>query len=119
MNEPIWQTVDDYLAGLLPPHDDALAAALKANAAAGLPAIDVSPTQGKLLHILARAIGARNVLEVGTLGGYSNIWLARALPAEGRIVTLEVNAKHAEVAMSTLVCAGVVGVVVVCFGLVL
>ena len=116
MNEPIWQTVDDYLAGLLAPHDDALAAALESNAAAGLPAIDVSPTQGKLLHILARAIGARNVLEVGTLGGYSTIWLARALPAEGRIVTLEVNAKHAEVAMSNLERAGVAGVVDVRIG---
>jgi len=82
-------------------------AALEANAAAGLPSIDVAPNQGKLLHLLALATGARRVLEVGTLGGYSTLWLARALPAGGRIVTLEFQAKHAEVARKNLDRAGV------------
>jgi len=110
-HDPIWETVDKYLAGLLAPHDDALAAALEANAAAGMPAIDVSPTQGHFLNILARSIGARNILEIGTLGGYSTIWLARALPADGRLVTLEVNPKHAEVAKSNVERAGVAAMV--------
>jgi predicted O-methyltransferase YrrM len=80
MTEELWTAVDRYLGDLLAPADPALEAALAASAAAGLPAINVSPVQGKLLHLLARAIGARNVLEIGTLGGYSTIWLARALP---------------------------------------
>ena len=84
-----WARVDDYINGVLVPADPALEAALAANAAAGLPAIDVAPNQGKLLHILARMVGARRILEIGTLGGYSTIWLARALPPDGRLVTLE------------------------------
>ncbi|HWG18363.1 MAG TPA: O-methyltransferase, partial [Acidobacteriaceae bacterium] len=92
------------------PHNDAaLEAAIEANRAGGLPAIDVSAPQGKLLHLLTMVTGARRVLEVGTLGGYSTIWMARALPADGRIVTLEYAAKHAEVARKNLDAAGVGG----------
>jgi predicted O-methyltransferase YrrM len=111
-----WTAVDEYLNGLLVPPDPALEAALEASAAAGLPEIQVSPTQGKLLHLLARSIGARNVLEVGTLGGYSTIWLARALPAGGRVVTLESEPKHAEVARANLARAGLAGVVELVLG---
>ena len=101
-----WQRVDGYLAGLLIGRDEALDAALAANAAAGLPAIDVSPLQGKLLYILARIAGARRILEIGTLGGYSTIWLARALPEGGRLVTLEAEPRHAEVARGNIARAG-------------
>src|SRR5436190_7486258 len=93
-----WAAVDQYLAGVLLTPDPVLDAALADSAAAGLPAINVSPTQGKLLHLLARVQGARNILEIGTLGGYSTIWLGRALPADGRLITLEANPKHADVA---------------------
>jgi predicted O-methyltransferase YrrM len=108
--------VDAYLAGLLVPPDPALAAALRESAAAGLPAHDVSPPQGKLLEVLARAVGARAVLELGTLGGYSTIFLARALPAGGRLVTLEANAAYAEVARANLERAGVAATVEVRVG---
>jgi predicted O-methyltransferase YrrM len=111
MNQEPWTTVDQYLADLLLEPDAALDAALQASAAAGLPAISVSPTQGKLLHLLARSIGARNVLEVGTLGAYSTIWLARALPADGRVITLEADAKHAAIARANLARAGLDDVV--------
>jgi predicted O-methyltransferase YrrM len=104
-----WGAVDTYLAEKLLGDDPALDAALKANAEGGLPAIDVSPTQGKFLHLLARAIGARRVLEIGTLGGYSTIWLARAVPEDGRVVTLELDPHHAEVARANLDRAGVGG----------
>ena len=116
---PQWATVDRYLADLFVPHDPALDAALASSDAAGLPAIQVSATQGKLLHLLARMCGARRVLEVGTLGGYSTIWLARALPpaaAGGRLVTLEADARHAEVARENLARAGLAGVVEVVVG---
>ncbi|MGQ0573175.1 MAG: O-methyltransferase [Pseudonocardia sp.] len=106
MEGQLWHDVDAYLAALLVGADPALEAALAANAAAGLPAIDVSAPQGKLLHLLARMIGARNVLEVGTLGGYSTIWLARALPADGRLVTCEVDPRHARVARENIARAG-------------
>jgi predicted O-methyltransferase YrrM len=109
--DPRWAAVDRYLGDLLLPADPALDAALEASAAAGLPAIAVSPTQGKLLHLLARLHGARRILEVGTLGGYSTIWLARALPPGGRLVTLEVNAAHAEVARANVARAGLSAVV--------
>ncbi len=102
-----WREVDLYLAGKLLGEDEALDAALRANAEGGLPAIDVSPVQGKLLHLLARAAGARRVLEIGTLGGYSTIWLARAVPADGKVVTLEIDPHHAEVARANLDRAGV------------
>ena len=102
-----WSAVDDYIAGQLLGPDAALEAALAHNAEAGLPAIDVSPVQGKLLHLLARGMGARRILEVGTLGGYSTIWLARALPEGGRLVTLELVPHHAETARTNLSRAGV------------
>ncbi|MFI7384970.1 O-methyltransferase [Streptomyces sp. NPDC049813] len=98
--------VDAYFAELLAPADEALAAALTESAAAGLPSISVSATNGKLLHLLARVQGARRVLEIGTLGGYSTIWLARALPADGSLVTLEYSPRHAEVARANLARAG-------------
>ena len=102
-----WTRVDEYFGDLLAPADEVLAAALRANKKAGLPAIGVSPLQGKFLFLLAKMAQARRVLEIGTLGGYSTIWMARALPANGRIVTLEVDAKHAEVARGNLRGAGV------------
>jgi predicted O-methyltransferase YrrM len=103
--------VDRYLTELLVPSDPVLEAALEANAAAGLPAHDVSPNQGKLLHVLARAQAARRILEIGTLGGYSTIWLARALPPDGHLVTLEADPKHADVARANLTRAGLDGIV--------
>ena len=98
--------VDDYIAGHLLERDDALAATLAANAAAGLPDIDVSPPQGKMLHLLARMAGARRILEVGTLGGYSTICLARALPHDGELVTIEIEPHHAAVAQANIAAAG-------------
>src|SRR6516165_1450726 len=95
MSRSQWSAVDSYFAKTLIGSDPALEAALAANEAAGLPSIDVSPTQGKLIHLLARMTGARRILEIGALGGYSTIWLARALPYDGRLVTLELNEKHA------------------------
>jgi predicted O-methyltransferase YrrM len=101
-----WRAVDDFITGMLVGPDPALDAALAANRAAGLPPIDVSPAQGKLLHLLARAIGARRVLEIGTLGGYSTIWLGRAVGPDGRVVTLEREPRHAAVAAENLARAG-------------
>lgn len=101
-----WSAVDRYLAGKLLGDDPALDAALTANAEEGLPAIDVSPIQGKLLHLLARAADARRILEIGTLGGYSTIWLARALLEDGKVVTLEIDPHHAAVARANLDRAG-------------
>jgi predicted O-methyltransferase YrrM len=96
--ENIWDEVDAYFDTELNAADPGLESAVKASAAAGLPSIQVSAAQGKLLYLLALAQGAKRILEVGTLGGYSALWLARALPADGRLVTLEVNPRHAEVA---------------------
>ena len=101
-----WTAVDDYFEEKLLPADAVLGEALRSSAAAGLPSIQVSPSQGKFLHLLAKAQGARSVLEVGTLGGYSTIWLARALPADGRLVTLEVDPAHAAVARANIARAG-------------
>lgn len=101
-----WADVDAYLGDLLVPADAALESALAASTAAGLPAIQVSPTQGRLLQIFARMVGARAILEIGTLGGYSTICLARALPAGGRLVTLEADPKHADVARANIARAG-------------
>ena len=111
MNQDQWTAVDRYLTDLLVPADPALESALRDSAAAGLPAINVSPNQGKLLYLLARLQGARTVLEIGTLGGYSTIWLARALPAGGRLVTLEADAKHAEIARANIARAGLADIV--------
>jgi len=102
-----WAEVDGYLVETMVGADEELAAALGANAAAGLPPIDVSPPQGKLLNLLARMVGATRVLEIGTLGGYSTIWLARAVGESGRVVTLEYEPKHAAVARENLDRAGV------------
>src|SRR5690242_20203454 len=111
-----WTAVDELLGKLLLPPDKVLDAALEASAAAGLPSIQVSPCQGRLLEILARLHGARHILEIGTLGGYSTIWLARALPTGGRLVTLEVNPRHAEVARANIARAGLDAVVEVRVG---
>ncbi|HYA54567.1 MAG TPA: O-methyltransferase [Thermoplasmata archaeon] len=105
----IWSSVDRYFGVALGDGDDALHRTLRASEAAGLPSIQVSPLQGKLLYLLARAVGARTILEIGTLGGYSTTWLARALPADGRLVTLELEPHHAEVARSNLEQAGLAG----------
>ena len=102
MSQQQWTAVDDYITSVLLEPDEALDAARAASAAAGLPAIAVSPAQGKLLHLLARMINARRILEFGTLGGYSTIWLARALPPDGRLITLESVRKHAEVARANI-----------------
>lgn len=102
-----WQAVDDYIAAKLLGDDAALAAALANNAAQGLPPIDVSAVQGKMLFLLAQIARARRILEVGTLGGYSTIWLARALPEGGKLVTLELDPHHAAVARENLERAGV------------
>jgi predicted O-methyltransferase YrrM len=104
--EQLWTAVDAYIDAELVRSDAVLEAALEASRAAGLPAIQVAPNQGKFLALLARIRGARNILELGTLGGYSTIWLARALPAGGRLITLELEPKHAEVARTNLERAG-------------
>ncbi|MBW8736476.1 MAG: O-methyltransferase [Streptomyces turgidiscabies] len=101
-----WEEVDDYFTTLLTPADDALEAALRDSDAEGLPHINVAPNQGKLLQLLAQIQGARRILEIGTLGGYSTIWLGRALPADGRLITLEYDEKHADVARRNLARAG-------------
>jgi predicted O-methyltransferase YrrM len=107
MSKDQWTLVDQYIEGLFVGADPALEAALEASTAASLPAIAVSPSQGKLLQILATSIGARRILEIGTLGGYSTIWMARALPPEGRLITLELEQKHADVARANFARAGV------------
>jgi len=107
MTKDVWEAVDKYFDEMLIPHDSALDDALAAASAENLPAIQVSSVQGKLLHLLARIMGARNILEIGTLGGYSTIWMARALPEGGRIITLEADPKHAEVAQKNFTRAGV------------
>jgi predicted O-methyltransferase YrrM len=107
MNDDRWDAVDAYTTGLLQPADPVLEAAVKE--AAGLPNIAVSAAQGQFLHLLARAIRARRILEIGTLGGYSAIWLGRALPDDGRLITLELEERHAEVARRNFARAGLEG----------
>src|SRR5258707_8671782 len=107
MTKDVWEAVDKYFDEVLIPRDSALDDALAAASAENLPAIQVSSVQGKLLHLLARIMGARNILEIGTLGGYSTIWMAWALPEGGRIITLEADPKHAEVAQKNFTRAGV------------
>ena len=106
MSQSDWSRVDDYMVGALLAPDPALDQALADSEAAGLPAIAVAPNQGKMLMLLAQMVGARRILEIGTLGGYSTIWLARALPEGGRLVSLEYEARHAEVARANLARAG-------------
>ncbi|CAL9318263.1 MULTISPECIES: O-methyltransferase [Streptomyces] len=102
----VWDEVDAYFTAHLAPDDEALAAALRDSDAAGLPHINVAANQGKLLQLLAQIQGARHILEIGTLGGYSTIWLGRALPADGRLISLEYDPKHAEVAVRNIARAG-------------
>ena len=116
MGQELWTKVDDYLSSTFVHADAALAAAIDAGDKAGLPAISVSAPQGKLLHLLARMNGARNILEIGTLAGYSTIWLARAMAPGGRVITLEIDEKHANVARDNFVRAGVDQVVEVRVG---
>jgi predicted O-methyltransferase YrrM len=106
MSEEQWKAVDGYLSEQLVASDEVLDAALEASAAAGLPAISVAPTHGKLLHLFARLVNAQRILEIGTLGGYSTIWLARALPAGGRLVTLELRERYSELARTNVERAG-------------
>lgn len=109
MTQERWEAVDAYIAQMLLEEDPVLEEVLRASAAAGLPPIALSPPQAKFLHLLARVHGARSILELGTLGGYSTIWLARALPADGRLVTLEINSDYAAVAADNTHRAGVAG----------
>jgi predicted O-methyltransferase YrrM len=106
LDQKHWSAVDDYLVAKLVKPDAVLDKALAESDRGGLPAINVSPSQGKLLHLLARMIGARRILEIGTLGGYSTIWLARALPPAGRLITLEFSQKHADIARTNIEHAG-------------
>ncbi|MBW4690887.1 MAG: O-methyltransferase [Lyngbya sp. HA4199-MV5] len=106
MAQEHWSTVDNYITDLFIPPDLALENTLRSTVAADLPAINVAPNQGKLLHILALSHGVNRILELGTLAGYSTIWLARALPADGKLITLEANPKHAEVAQANIDRAG-------------
>jgi predicted O-methyltransferase YrrM len=116
MSQQQWSAVDDYINGLFAPPDPALDAAIQATADAGMPMINVAPNQGKLLQVLAQASGARAILEIGTLAGYSTIWLARALPAGGRLITLEADPKHADVARANIARAGLADTVQVRLG---
>jgi predicted O-methyltransferase YrrM len=109
MTRKTWTAVDDYIADRLIPADRALEAALASNREGGLPPIDVSPAQGKLLNLLARMVHAKRILEVGTLGGYSTIWLARALQPGGKVVTLELDPHHARIAQANVERAGLSG----------
>jgi predicted O-methyltransferase YrrM len=111
MSPETWNAVEQYFTDLLVRPDAALEAAAADSTNAGLPSIAVTPNQGKLLMLLARMIGAKNILEIGTLGGYSTIWLARALPQDGRLITLEADAKHAQIARANIARAGLANVV--------
>jgi len=111
MDRALWTRVDDYLSRTLVPDDAVLAAALAASDAAGLPAIQVTPNQGRFLQLLARSLGARAILELGTLGGYSTLWLARGLAPGGRLVTLEAEPRHAQVAQASFARAGLSDVI--------
>ena len=116
MSQELWTAVDRYISDCLIPSDPVLEEVLKANVAAGLPAWDVAPNQGKLLYLLARMRGAKRILEIGTLGGYSTIWLARALPPEGKLVTLEADPKCAQVAAANIERAGLASIVEIRLG---
>lgn len=116
MSEMQWSAVDNYLCDALVPTDAELDAALQASARAGLPDINVTPNQGRLLQLIARIQGAQRILEIGTLGGYSTIWLARALPAGGSLITLEINPEYAALARKNIERAGLGGMVTVRVG---
>jgi predicted O-methyltransferase YrrM len=111
MSDARWDAVDQYIGDMLVGEDRALRAALQASDDAGLPAIALSPTQGKLLHLIARIRGARRILEIGTLGGYSTIWLATALPDDGHLISLELEPSYAEVARANAERAGLAGLI--------
>ena len=117
MTQEQWSAVDHYITNLLVPADPALDAALKLSDKAGLPPHNVSPNQGKLLLLLAQIHRARTILEIGTLGGYSTIWLARSLPIDGHLITLEANPKHAEIARTNISHAGLSDFVEIRIGL--
>src|SRR5687768_2111114 len=106
MNQPLFETVDQYISNLLGYEDEALKAATRSLSEANMPAISISPNQGKLLQVFARLVNAKNILELGTLAGYSTIWMARALPKDGRLITLEADPKHAAVAQKNIERAG-------------
>lgn len=116
MTQTQWTAVDEYINSLLIPSDSALDATIQSTINAELPQINVAPNQGKLLHLLAQIRGATRILELGTLAGYSTIWLARALPADGKLITLEANPKHAEVARENIKRAGLSHIVEICVG---
>jgi caffeoyl-CoA O-methyltransferase len=116
LSQDIYQQVDDYISSLVAHEDDALSAAREASLAAGLPDIAISAAEGKFLHVLARAIRAQRILEIGTLGGYSTIWLARALPPHGQVITIEVDDHHADVARSNIARANLAEMIEVRLG---
>jgi predicted O-methyltransferase YrrM len=116
MTQPLWTSVDDYITSLFVPPDPALQETLAASEAAELPSISVAPNEGKLLMLLAQLCGARKILEIGTLGGYSTIWLARGMAPGGTLITLEANPKHVEVARANIAKAGLTEVVDVRLG---
>src|SRR5262249_55477043 len=116
MSKEIWTAVEHYYGGLLAPDDAVLERALQSSEAGGLPRSQVSALPGKLLYLLARMISARNILEIGTLAGYSTIWMARALPEDGRLITLETSEKHAEIARENFAHAGLTGKIVLRLG---
>jgi predicted O-methyltransferase YrrM len=116
MTQQLWTSVDDYITGLFVPFDPVMQEALAASEAAGLPSISVAPNEGKLLMLLAQICGARKILEIGTLGGYSTIWLARGMASGGSLITLEASPKHAEIARTNIARAGLTGVVEVLVG---
>jgi predicted O-methyltransferase YrrM len=111
MSQETWTAVDAYVGDLLAPYDEVLAAALRSSEEAGLPSIQVSPPQGKLLHLLAKIVGAKSILEFGTLGGYSTIWMARALADDGSLITLEADPGYAAVARENIARSGLDGLV--------
>jgi predicted O-methyltransferase YrrM len=110
MTQQLWTSVDDYITDLFVPFDPVMQEVLAASEAAGLPSISVAPNEGKLLMLLAQICGARNILEIGTLGGYSTIWLARGMSSGGSLITLEASAKHGEIARTNIARAGLSGV---------
>jgi len=116
MNEPLWTFVDDYITSLFVPPDPVLQETLATSEVAELPSISVAPNEGKLLMLLAQLCGARNILEIGTLGGYSTIWLARGMAPGGTLITLEANPKHSEVARANIARAGLTEVVEIRLG---